>query len=154
MATRERQSTATPVTLRLRRTFAAPRERVFRAWTVPEEMKKWKGPGAMSTPVAEVDLRPGGRYRIHMQPPDGTVTHRLVGLYRVVDPPKKLVYTWRWENEPELAETLVTVEFLDRGGNTELVLTHELFPNDDARKRHEAGWTACFDKLASVVETR
>ena len=60
MATRDRPSTVTPVTLRLRRTFAAPRERVFRAWTVPEEMKQWKAPGDMTTPVAEVDLRPGG----------------------------------------------------------------------------------------------
>src|SRR6266566_2390836 len=105
-------------------------------------------------PVSEVDLRPGGRYRIHMQAPDGAVTHRLVGVYRLVDPPKKLVYTWRWENEPESGETLVTVEFLDRGASTELVLTHELFPNDEASRKHEAGWTACFDKLARVVQVR
>jgi len=157
MATRDRPSTVTPVTpvtLRLRRTFAAPRERVFRAWTVPEEMKQWTAPGDMTTPVAEVDLRPGGRYRIHMQAPDGAVTHRLVGVYRLVDPPKKLVYTWGWENEPESGETLVTVEFLDRGASTELVLTHELFPNDEASRKHEAGWTACFDKLARVVQVR
>jgi len=117
-------------------------------------MKQWKAPGDMTTPVAEVDLRPGGRYRIHMQAPDGAVTHRLVGVYRLVDPPKKLVYTWRWEDEPESGETLVTVEFLDRGASTELVLTHGLFPNDEASRKHEAGWTACFDKLARVVQVR
>jgi len=154
MATRERQSAVTPVTLRLHRTFAAPRERVFRAWTVPEEMKQWKAPGDMTTPLAEVDLRPGGKYRIHMRAADGAVTHRLAGVYRVVEPPKKLVYTWRWEDEPGSGETLVTVEFLERGAGTELVLTHELFPNDEASRKHEAGWTACFDKLARVVETR
>ncbi len=112
MATREQQHATT--TLRLRRAFPAPPERVFRAWTTPAEMKQWTAPGAM-TPVAEVDLRPGGRYRIHMRAPDGA-EHHLVGGYRVVDPPKKLVYTWRWENSPEAPETLVTVEFIDRGG--------------------------------------
>lgn len=148
MGTRERQST---FTLRLRRTFAAPRERVFRAWTTPEEMKQWKAPGELTTPVAEVDLRPGGKYRIHMRAPDGAL-HRLVGVYRVVEPPAKLVYTWRWEDDPgKPTETLVTVEFLERGNATEVVLTHDLFPTDEARTRHEAGWTACFDKLTRVL---
>lgn len=69
----------------------------------------------------------------------------------MLDPPRKLVYTWLWETDLEVAETLVTVEFHDRGGSTGIVLTHELFPNDEARGRHEMGWTGCFDKLARVV---
>ena len=151
MATREQQRST--VTLRLRRTFRAPRERVFRAWTTPEEMKQWKAPGPMSTPVAEVDLRPGGKYRIHMQAPDGAL-HRLAGVYRVVEPPKRLVYTWRWEQEPDAPETLVTVEFRELGDATELILTHELFPSDEVRSKHESGWTACFEKLTRLVEAR
>jgi uncharacterized protein YndB with AHSA1/START domain len=150
MATRERQST---VTLRLRRTFRASPERVFRAWTTPAEMKQWKAPGELTTPLAEVDLRAGGKYRIHMQAPDGAL-HRLVGEYRLVDPPKKLVYTWRWEQDPDAPETLVTVEFLGRGAVTDVVLTHELFPSAEAKQRHEHGWTACFDKLERVVQAR
>src|SRR2546426_2045880 len=117
-------------------------------------MKQGTAPGARTTPVAEVDRPRGGGSPIHMQAPEGAVTHRLGGVYRRVDPPKKLVYTWRWEDEPESGETLVTVEFLDRGASTELVLTHELFPNDEASRKHEAGWTACFDKLARVVQLR
>ena len=151
MVTREQQRSA--VTLRLRRTFAAPPERVFRAWTTPEEMKQWKAPGDMTTPVAEVDLRPGGKYRIHMRAPDGA-EHHLVGVYRTVEPPRKLVYTWRWQDDPDAPETLVTVEFLDRGGATDLVLTHDLFPNEEASKRHETGWTGCFEKLARLVDAR
>ena len=152
MAIRERPHSA--VTLRLRRSFAASPERVFRAWTRPEEMKQWKAPGDMTTPIAEVDLRPGGSYRIHMQAPDGAL-HRLVGVYRLVEPPKKLVYTWRWEDDPnQPPETLVTVEFLDRGTSTELVLTHELFPNEAAKSLHETGWTGCFEKLARLVAAR
>lgn len=148
MATRARRSAA--VTLRLRRTFAAPRERVFRAWTTPEEMKRWTGPGDYTTPLAEVDLRPGGQYRIHMRAPDGTL-RRLTGVYRAVDAPTRLVYTWRWEDDPAFPDTLVTVEFVERGAATEVVLTHEAFPNAAARQRHAVGWTGCFDKLAHVL---
>src|SRR5207302_8414603 len=85
-----------------------------------------------------------------MRAPDGT-EHHLVGVYRLVEPPKKLVYTWRWESEPDAPETLVTVEFLDRGGATDLVLTHELFPNEESKGKHEHRWAGCLDKLARAV---
>jgi len=88
-----------------------------------------------------------------MQAPDGAL-HRLVGVYRVVDPPRKLVYTWRWESEPDSPETLVTVEFIDRGNATDLVLTQELFPSEETKQKHETGWTGCFEKLALLVQAR
>ena len=138
-----------PITLHLRRTVPAPRERVFQAWTRPEDLKRWAGPGDLTTPLAEVDLRVGGRYRIHMQAPDGTL-HRVAGTYREVVPPEKLVYTWAWEEKPEEGETLVTVEFLDRGRGTEVVLTHERFPNAAVRDRHEHGWGGCLDKFGAL----
>jgi len=142
-----------PATLQVRRTFQAPRAKVFQAWTEAQALKRWSAPGDFITPLADVDLRVGGRYRIHMQAPDGTL-HKVTGTYRVVDPPKKLVYTWFWETKAEDGETLVTVEFHERGRGTEVVLTHELFPNDEARKSHEMGWTACFEKLATLLEGR
>lgn len=138
-------------TLRLRRTFPAPPERVFRAWTDPEALKRWSGPGAFTTPLAEVDLRVGGAFRIHMRAPDGT-EHRVRGVYREVAPPARLVYTWQWETEVA-PETLVTVEFHDRGGATEVVLTHERFPDEKTRTDHEQGWSACFEKLAGEFST-
>jgi uncharacterized protein YndB with AHSA1/START domain len=146
MATQQQRTAA----LSLRRTFQASRERVFRAWTTPEEIKRWKGPGERTTPVAEVDLRVGGAYRVHMRSPDGSEM-RLVGVYREVDPPKKLVYTWGWETNPEMGETLVTVEFLERGRATEVVLKHELFPADDVRDQHEQGWHGSLDKLDKIL---
>jgi uncharacterized protein YndB with AHSA1/START domain len=146
MATRQQRT----ATLSLRRTFQAPRERVFRAWTTPEEMMRWKAPGDRTAPLVEVDLRVGGTYRIHMRSPDGGEM-RLVGVYREVDPPRKLVYTWNWETSPELGETLVTVEFVERGRATEVVLTHELFPTEAARALHEQGWRGSLDKLADVL---
>ena len=81
-------------TLRLTRTFAAPRKKIFRAWTEPEALKKWWGPEGYATPLAEVDLRVGGRYRLGMRKlPKGDLFY-LVGTYREVQPPEKLVYTW------------------------------------------------------------
>lgn len=139
------------VTLRLTRTFAAPREKVFRPWTDPETLKRWSGPGDLVAPLAEVDLRVGGRYRIHMQAPDGTV-HKVTGVYQIVEPPARLVYTWFWETSPEVGETLVTVEFRDRGPETEVALSHERFPNEDVRSNHEKGWNGALEKLGRIVE--
>lgn len=146
MATQQKS----PFRLRVRRTFQARPERVFRAWTEPAELKRWAGPGETEVAVVEVDLRVGGRYRINMQAPDGTPYH-VVGTYREVDPPKKLVYTWFWETNPGMGETVVTVEFRDLGTETEVVLTHELFPAEADRNTHETGWTACLEKLARLL---
>jgi len=146
MATRHQS----PVTLQLRRAVRATPARVFQAWTTPAEMKRWKGPGDLAVPVVEVDLRVGGRYRVNMRAPDGS-EHRVTGTYRVVDPPRKLVYTWLWETNPDMGETVVTVEFRDLGGSTEVVLTHEWFPTEQDRTNHELGWTGAFEKLQSLL---
>jgi uncharacterized protein YndB with AHSA1/START domain len=82
--------------------------------------------------------------------PDGPVFY-LAGTYREVRAPERLAYTWRWEAEAEYAETVVTVEFHDRGGSAEIVLTHELFPTEKARGEHERGWSSSFDKLAKIL---
>ncbi len=147
-------------TLRIRRILAAPRELVFKAWTEPDNLKKWWGVGAdYSTPIAEVDLRVGGKYRLGMQAPDRDQPFVVGGTYREVHPPEKLVYTWIWEHHAEQedadftpAETLVTVEFRDLGGRTEVVLTHELFPDVNMRDEHSHGWTGCLEQLATLVE--
>ena len=143
-------SPTTAPALRLSRIIAAPRETVFRAWTTPSELKRWAAPGDMATALAEIDLKTGGRFRIHMQGPDGTL-HRVIGVYRAVEPPRRLVYTWSWEEKPDEGDTLVTVEFHDRGGTrTEVVLIHERFASTEVRDRHQQGWTGCLDKLAAL----
>lgn len=140
----------TEITLNLRRIFKAPREKVFRAWTDPEELKKWWGPEGYATASAEVDLRVGGKYRLGMRKlPDGEIFY-LSGIYREVRPPERLVYTWRWEAEPDYGETLVTVEFREVKGSTEVVLTHERFPTEKARDDHNRGWSGCLDRLAKL----
>lgn len=138
-------------TLHLTRTFPAPREKVFRAWTDPAELKKWFGPEGYATPIVEVDLRVGGQYRLGMMKlPGGDVLY-VVGTYREVRPPEKLVYTWRWEAAPEAEETVVSVEFRDRGGSTEVFLTHELFATEKARDDHEKGWSSSLVRLSKAL---
>jgi len=132
-------------TLQLRRTFQAPREKVFRAWTDQDQMKHWCAPSADYETTAEVDLRVGGKYRIQMKHKDGA-THTAFGEYQEVSEPEKLVYTWSWE-DGSMSGSLVTVEFRDLGSATELVLTHERFPTTDWRDKHSQGWSGCLGRL-------
>lgn len=137
--------------LHLKRVFAAPRDKVFQAWTDPQALTRWWGPPGYATPTASVDLRPGGGYRFGMRKlPDGDIFY-LSGIYREVRWPERLVYTWRWEAEPESGETLVTVEFRELAGATEVVVTHELFPSEKARGDHDKGWNGCLDRLTDLL---
>ena len=150
MAGTTEQSKQSDLTLEVRRTFAAPRERVFNAWTRSEELRKWFAPGPLTTAVAEVDLRVGGRYKVTMRGPDG-VEHTVVGVYRAIEPPKRLVYTWRWEDKPSAGESTVTVAFNEQGRSTEVVLRHEGLPNQKEIADHRHGWDGCLEKLEKVV---
>ena len=158
----------TETSLTIKRTLAAPRDLVFRAWTEPEKLIRWWGAGPdFSTPIAEVDLRVGGKYRLGMKAPDQEEPYIVGGTYREVRPPERLVYTWAWEQHgsgsvtgtagegaPELApgETLVTVEFHEVGDKTELVLTHEFFPDRNMRDEHNQGWEGVLTQLARLLE--
>lgn len=133
----------------IRRTIAAPRQRVFEAWTRPEEVRKWAAPGAMTVSDVQIDLRVGGRFRIVMAHPEGG-EHPATGVYREVDPPRRIVYTWAWETRAEAGEGLVTVEFHDRGPDTDVVLRHEGLPSEGECARHETGWNGCLDKFVAL----
>ena len=152
--------------LTIRRTFAAPRDVVFRAWTEPDRLKQWWGvEETFSTPIAEVDLRVGGAYRLGMLAPGEDSPYIVGGIYQEVRRPEKLVYTWVWEGEQEpgastasahtadFREMLVTVEFNDLGPSTEVVLTHEYFPDQHAKDEHNHGWNGCFAQLARLLES-
>lgn len=140
-----------PASLRLERTFSAPREKVFRAWTDSEAFVKWFSPSDQHETQVELDPKPGGRYRMEIKTPEGKV-YRGAGTYREVRAPERLVFTWKWEHQPDEPETLVTVEFLDSGSGTRLVLTHERFATQSSRQEHEKGWTACLDNLQKFLE--
>ena len=138
------------VTLEVRRTFSASRTRVFNAWTSAEALKRWHAPGDAVVENATVDFRVGGRYRVEMRGNDGSL-HLVGGQYQEIDPPNRLVLTWRWENQQEGNESLVTVEFFERGGETEVVLTHSGLTTEPEREGHRHGWVGCLDKLAAAV---
>jgi uncharacterized protein YndB with AHSA1/START domain len=141
-----------PAFVRFVEVFDAPREVVFRAWTDPDELMRWWGPGAFTTPAATVDLRPGGRYELVMQPPGGGDPLVVAGEYREVRPPERLVYTWRWEaGVPDPRESLVTVEFRDLGGRTEVVLVHDNFAGPGPLEPYSMGWESGLAKLRSLV---
>jgi len=135
--------------VRVSQRYPVPRSRLFQAWTDAAEMRNWFSPVGFTTPFAEAEVRPGGRFRIAMKPPEGEAVFYAHGEYRDVTPPERLVFTWSWEgNEYErMGETLVTVEFLDDGDGSELVLTHELIPDAAARTQHEEGWALCLEHL-------
>ena len=129
----------------VRKLDAAP-GKVWRALTEPELLKQWMAPDpATRCRVAEIDLRVGGRYRIVMRPADGE-EHDVRGVYREIVPNKKLVYTWAWKSTLE-RESLVTIELRAAGGGTELTLKHEQFADEEARDKHQHGWTGCLAGL-------
>ncbi len=142
-------ATATDTSIRLTRLIKAEPARVFEAWTNPKHLNLWSAPEGMDV-EAEVDLKVGGRYRLRMRGSDGTLFN-AVGEYREIDPPHRLSYTWKWEEEGnDHYETLVTIEFHDRDGATEVVLTHDLFPDAEIAGKHAEGWASCLNRLEKV----
>ena len=136
----------------LRRTYRAPRQRVFDAWTKPHIAAAFLGPGGATVPEIEMDVREGGTYRIVMLKPDG---ERLPvsGTYRDVRAPERLSMTWRWEEDDPAEEydSLLTLEFNEVAGGTELVLTHEQLASVESRDRHTEGWGMILDQLSNAV---
>ena len=132
--------------IKIVRRFKAAPEKVWRALTEPETLKRWMGPtDEFKCPVAETDIRVGGRYHIGMQSPDGQM-HDVSGVYREVKPNRKLVYTWAWKSTPD-RESLVTIELRAVDGGTEMTLLHEQFADAEARDHHKQGWNGCLTRL-------
>jgi len=144
--------------LRIERTIAAPRERLFRAWTTPELLKQWLHPGKdWTTPVAEVDLRADGAFRWGIRGPDGGTFYE-VGEFVEIVRPERLVYTCRFEDEEvdfdmPKDETIVRVTFETVPGGTRIVLIQEGYSKEAERDDHQNGWPNFLDNLAKLVET-
>jgi uncharacterized protein YndB with AHSA1/START domain len=137
--------------LRIERTFDAPVERVFAAWTSEEVLRRWlHGMPGWETPTAEVDLRVGGRIRILMRDPSGGAESGATGEYRVVDPPHRLVFTWVWDDQPDQPQ-LIELEFSERDGGTTVLMTNSSIPGDERWASQQRGWNVCFDNLDRVL---
>ncbi len=138
--------------LTIKRRINATPEKVFKAWTDPEKIKQWMGPGEIKTIRAENDVRTGGRYRIVMLTPGGE-EHDVSGVYREVIANEKLVYTWAWKSTPE-RESIVTVTFKPDDGGTLLTLSHEQFVDEAARDSHQGGWNGAMEKLEKYLASQ
>jgi uncharacterized protein YndB with AHSA1/START domain len=134
-------------TLVLRRTFTASRQRVFRAWITPRALEHWLRPRGKSVTVSQLDARVGGSFRFEVE--DGG---SIVGTYLHIVPPEQLVFTWSGGARQDRG-TIVTLDFLDQGPVTEVVLTHEGLSTEAMRALVEGGWPSLFDALASVLSS-
>lgn len=134
-----------PHSLETRRFVPASPERVFDAWTRPDELEKWWGPAHVRCISAEIDLRVGGQYRIGNELPDKAVIW-IEGVYERIERPNLLVFTWNVGGDSSPTE-IVTVRLtaMDRG--TEVVVTHEHIESSALRDQHLQGWEGCLDGL-------
>jgi uncharacterized protein YndB with AHSA1/START domain len=138
--------------LELRFAVDAPRERIFRMLTEPAELARWWGPHGYTTPEIDLDLRVGGGYRFTMQPPDGDRFH-LTGEFLKIEPPSRLIYTFRWEEpDPDDRETVVTLSLDDIGDATEVSLSQGEFATEARLELHRSGWTDSSEKLRELIE--
>jgi uncharacterized protein YndB with AHSA1/START domain len=162
MATETQNKNALTIT----RIFDSSRENVWKAWTSPEEIKKWWGPKYFTSPFSSIDLRIGGKYLHCMRGPDGR-DYWSTGVYHEIVPMERLVVTDSFADEKGNVvpasnygiagdfplELLVTVTFEEMGNRTKMVLQHEGIPEGMMREMTETGWNESFDKLAEHIIT-
>jgi uncharacterized protein YndB with AHSA1/START domain len=134
-------------TLVLRRTFRASRKRVFQAWITPRALEQWLRPRGKSMTVRALDARTGGSFCFELE--DGS---SLIGTYLEFVPPEKLVYTWTGGAALSM-NTIVTLDFIDHGPVTELVLTHEGLNTEAIRALVEGGWPGLLDALDRLLSS-
>ena len=137
----------------IRRTFDAPRERVFRMWTEAEHLRRWCCPTGFVVTFSEGDVRPGGRFRSCMRSPEG-VEHWVAGTYVEIVPGERIAFTHAWEDGQGSPghETLVTVILADEGrGRTRLTLHQAFFESAASRDGHAIGWNATLDQLEGYL---
>jgi len=135
--------------VQLRRRVKASAEQIFDLWTQPDLMARWMSPfpGAVDC-KASSDLRPGGAFSLVMA--SGESSRAVSGTYVQIDRPRKLVFTWMGPLTNNV-NTLVTVEFNERGDETDLVLTHERLPTQTIVEGHTRGWGNILDHLADTI---
>jgi uncharacterized protein YndB with AHSA1/START domain len=138
--------------LRLERRFAAPPALVFAAWTEPRHLRRWSAPHGFEVTQSEGTLAPGGEWRAAMREPDGS-EHRLSGVYREIDPPRRVVFTHAWLDAEGRRgpETLVTVELEPDGSGTLMRFSQQGFATVWARDGHAGGWTEAFERLDALI---
>lgn len=142
----ERRNADTSITII--RKFNVPVEKVYAAWTDPQQLMQWFGPGEVTCKQAEIDFQVGGQYRVHMVTENGE--HIVLGEYKEIIPNQKLQFTWAWMHD-DSPETLVTLTFKENAGTTTLTLLHEHFVSKESADRHHYGHSGGLDKLEKIL---
>ena len=134
--------------LEIKRFINAPRERVYKAWTDPAQLKEWWGPEDVRTIKIDSDVRVGGKYRWELVNSEGEEMS-VFGEYLELTPGRRIAFSWKWDDDEnwEAHDSIVTVELSDRDGGTEVRLIHEKLPSEASRDRHTEGWTSVLDRL-------
>ena len=138
--------------LTIERTFDAPAQRVFDAFTSEEVMRRWWHAGPdWATSQARVGLRIGGELRVVMGPEDGT-RYGGGGVYTEIEPPSRLAFTWTWDDDDDHIEQLIVIDFEELDGATRVRFSHQNLWNADAVRSHRGGWNAALDNLEREVQ--
>jgi uncharacterized protein YndB with AHSA1/START domain len=138
-------------TLRIERTFQAPVEAVFDAWTSAEVIRRWwQAERGWETSEAEVDLRVGGVVRVVMRDPSKGVDYGGGGTYTEIERPTRLAFTWIWDGHPR--RTLIEIDFEETDGITTVRFTHSGLWDEEAVRSHEDGWSGILDSLERALE--
>jgi uncharacterized protein YndB with AHSA1/START domain len=150
-----------PLSIYINRTFRAPRQRVFEAWTKPEQLLKWRGPEGWQVLEVESDPRPGGKHRVVVR---GTpkprsaddkpveVTGSSHGTYLDVEPYSLVRFTWIADWAPG-EESVVTVRLSDgEDGGTLMDFVHDKFLTPQSAQGHNLGWSSAFNNLARILQ--
>ena len=143
----EQAKLAEKPSLSLQRHYPVAPEKVWRAWTDPQALKRWWGPGGPeAVSLVQLDVRVGGRFRIVFGGPRGD-EHEVQGTYKEVVANRRLAFTWTWPRTTPERESLVTIAFKPAAGGTELEFVHAQHFDEKVRDGHLRGWTEAFVKL-------
>jgi uncharacterized protein YndB with AHSA1/START domain len=138
-------------TLRMERTYRAPAQAVFDAWTSEEVLRRWwHAAHGWDSTEAEVDLLVGGVVRVVMRNPENGTEHAGGGYYTEIDPPRRLAFTWIWDGDT--TRTMIELDFEETGGITTVRFTHRGLWDEEAVRSHEDGWRRLFDSLERTLE--
>lgn len=137
-----------PHDIRITKRLPATPDEVYDAWTDPKSVMQWMTPGPGMSSKAKMDVRVGGKFHIDMMGDGKTYPHD--GEYLRLDRPKVIEFTWISPGTQQ-QRTVVTVELRRAGDETDLTLTHKMFPTKDAADQHKGGWTQIVDHLGEVL---
>jgi uncharacterized protein YndB with AHSA1/START domain len=137
----------------IERTFDAPRALVWKAFTDTNQMVAWMGPREYPSVFHEADLRPGGKWRGRLRALHGSRELGQGGEYREVKEPERLAFTFSWDQEDGSRgpETLIEIDFAERGGKTLMTFRQGVFNTNPNRDGHIRGWNSTFDRLADYL---